>query len=127
MFAGSDRGADRAAAIATLIMTAKFNDVDAANLRPPDHARIRLTTSRLTTAIDAERLLGVLDQAIGWCALDEAAGNRVLGALGRFKLGNCHHLACEPYRLCRRGNPGSAHRTAAIVAGSGSQQRTTVF
>jgi transposase len=31
LFAGSDRGADRAAAIATLIMTAKFNDVDAAN------------------------------------------------------------------------------------------------
>jgi transposase len=28
LFAGSERGADRAAAIATLIMTAKFNDVD---------------------------------------------------------------------------------------------------
>ena len=28
LFAGSERGADRAAAIATLIMTAKLNDVD---------------------------------------------------------------------------------------------------
>ena len=28
LFAGSERGADRAAAMATLIMTAKFNDVD---------------------------------------------------------------------------------------------------
>ena len=28
MFAGSDRGADRAAAMATLITTAKLNDVD---------------------------------------------------------------------------------------------------
>ncbi|EJW09783.1 Transposase [Rhodovulum sp. PH10] len=28
LFAGSDRGADRAAAMATLIMTAKLNDVD---------------------------------------------------------------------------------------------------
>jgi transposase len=28
LFAGSDRGADRAAAIATLIMTAKLNGVD---------------------------------------------------------------------------------------------------
>jgi hypothetical protein len=28
LFAGSDRGADRAAAVATLIMTAKLNDVD---------------------------------------------------------------------------------------------------
>jgi hypothetical protein len=28
LFAGSDRGADRAAAIATLIITAKLNDVD---------------------------------------------------------------------------------------------------
>jgi alkanesulfonate monooxygenase SsuD/methylene tetrahydromethanopterin reductase-like flavin-dependent oxidoreductase (luciferase family) len=28
LFAGSDRGAERAAAIATLIMTAKLNDVD---------------------------------------------------------------------------------------------------
>ena len=28
MFAGSDRGADRAAAMTTLIMTAKLNDVD---------------------------------------------------------------------------------------------------
>jgi transposase len=28
LFAGSDRGADRAAVMATLIMTAKLNDVD---------------------------------------------------------------------------------------------------
>jgi len=28
LFAGSERGADRAAAIATLIMTAKLNDID---------------------------------------------------------------------------------------------------
>ena len=28
LFAGSDRGADRAAAMATLIMTAKLNDID---------------------------------------------------------------------------------------------------
>ncbi len=28
LFAGSERGADRAAAVATLIMTAKLNDVD---------------------------------------------------------------------------------------------------
>jgi len=28
LFAGSERGADRAAAMATLIMTAKLNDVD---------------------------------------------------------------------------------------------------
>ena len=28
LFAGSERGADRAAAMATLIMTAKFNNVD---------------------------------------------------------------------------------------------------
>ena len=40
LFAGSDRGAERAAAIATLIMTAKLNDVDpqawlADGLAPP--------------------------------------------------------------------------------------------
>jgi transposase len=28
LFAGSDRGADRAAVIATLIMTARLNDID---------------------------------------------------------------------------------------------------
>ena len=50
LFAGSDRGADRAAAIATLIMTAKFNDVDAANIGYSDSGRLIMHVLRSTTS-----------------------------------------------------------------------------
>ncbi len=50
LFAGSDRGGDRAAAMCSLIVTAKLNDVDPrlARRRPaPDRRPSRVTLARV--------------------------------------------------------------------------------